>query len=253
MISFFKAAGSAAFASVLSVSAHAAIPLYTVDVGITVFGQQSSGVTTTITQSLTLTESYNVTALGLLDSGFRPFDYQWFGQAPINNRQIFNQGFFGSHTVSLLNSSLAVVAQTTFAPGLTGYTGPGTLPVSNVFPNVNVAQFRYIDIAPTLVSAGNYSLVSTWAGGDRDGFQLLTNSGYTAATGATLGAAFVSITGPVINFSAGVSFAGNLLLEPTAVSPIPEPSEVAMMIAGLGVLGAIARRRKTRESTADAR
>jgi hypothetical protein len=251
MISFFKAAGLGVAASVLTVSAYAAIPLYTVTEGITAFvGSATFSIPATITQSFTLTENYNLTALGLLDSGFRAFDYQPYqppGSTPDDSYKIFNQGFFGSHTVSVLNSTSGVVAQTTFSAGLTGYAGPGSLPLSNLSSNQNLAQFKYIDIAPIALTAGQYTMVSTWDLNGRDGFTLrVANGGYDAAQGATLGNVFVR-TGPINGFPAGVGFASNLLLEPAAVSPIPEPSEIAMMVAGLGVVGAIARRRKARE------
>ncbi len=258
MICFIKAASLAVAASVLTVSAHAAIPLYTVTEGITgFFGYTNYSAPITITQSFTLTENYNLTALGLLDSGHRAYDfpppYQPPGSTSDDSYKIFNQGFFGSHTVSVLNSASGVVAQTTFAAGLTGDDGPGSLPLSNFSTNQNLARFKYIDIAPTPLTAGQYTMVSTWDFNDRDGFILRGgNGGYAAAQGATLGNVYVR-TGPMNGFTAGVGFASNLLLEPVAVSPVPEPSEVAMMIAGLGAVGAIARRRKARQSVVNDR
>ncbi len=234
------------------VGAHAAIPLYTVSPGFSGFGTfGNTGQAVTVTQNITLTQGYNLTALGLLDSGFRANNYQYYqppGSPPSNTQQIFSQGFFGSHTVTLLDSSSGVVAQTTFAAGLTGYVGPGQLPLSNEVSTLNVGQFRYIDITPVALSAGQYSLQSTWTGGDRDGMVIkLVNDGYSTAPGATLGNVSLSVTSTTF----GVGFTGNLLLDPVAVSPVPEPSEMAMMLVGLGAVGAMARRRK-RMSTAPA-
>jgi PEP-CTERM motif len=256
MNSFFKAAGSAVFASVLSANAHAAIPLFTVSEGMTgFFGTSLDSRPTTVTQSFTLTENYNLTALGLLDSGHRAYNYQPYrppGTFPSGSDNLFNQGFYGSHTVSVFNSTSGLVAQSTFAAGLTGYAGPGSLPLSNFSPNQNLAQFKYIDIAPIALTAGQYTMVSTWNTNEGDGFVIRRfNGGYTALAGATLDGVIFSQGSTIVNV--GVGFASNLLLESAAVSPIPEPSEVAMMIAGLGVLGAFARRRKNRESAADAR
>ena len=45
------------------------------------------------------------------------------------------------------------------------------------------------------------------------------------------------------------AYAGNIVIRPTVVSAIPEPETYAMLLAGLGLLGYSARRRKNNEST----
>jgi hypothetical protein len=242
MINFFKLSGAASLAFALNMSAYSAVPLYTVNIGLNGAGTFGSFDTlVTVTQNFNLTENYNVTALGLLDYGFQPYGYQPPNPTTNDLYKISNLGFNGSHSVALLKAG-STVAQTTFAAGLTGYIGPGTLDFDNTLPDLNLAQFRYLDITPVALTPGQYSLVSTWKGNDRDGYQIRTlNEGYTAAPGVTMGN--VSVVYPDI-FTAPAGFVGNLLLQSPVVSPVPEPSEVAMMLFGLGVVAAISRRRK---------
>ena len=46
------------------------------------------------------------------------------------------------------------------------------------------------------------------------------------------------------NLQAGGYFSGHMTLAPTTMAPIPEPETYAMMLAGLGLMGFVARRRK---------
>ena len=47
-----------------------------------------------------------------------------------------------------------------------------------------------------------------------------------------------------------ISTAGNACSNPSPPNPIPEPETYAMLLAGLGVLGLVARRRKQKEAVA---
>jgi hypothetical protein len=240
MTKFLTKVGLTLGALAFSANIYAAVPLYTVNVGINGFGY---GRPSTVSQSFSLTASYNLTALGLFDSGHLP--YAVGATSPVSR-----QGFYETHTVSLLNASSAIVAQTTFAAGTTANAGPGFLLGINIVigpgrPPLNVAQFRYLDVATTLLAPGRYTLVSTW-GGISDAY-VAASGAHTAADGVEMNLASVQSSGSISVYTPGtVSFASNLLLEPATVSPIPEPSEVAMMMAGLGVVAALSRRRKAR-------
>ena len=60
----------------------------------------------------------------------------------------------------------------------------------------------------------------------------------TAAAGVTLGAGTYTMTLMGTNSAAIGSYAGNL-----ALAPVPEPGQWAMLLAGLGAMGFMVRRR----------
>jgi hypothetical protein len=80
----------------------------------------------------------------------------------------------------------------------------------------------------------------------------LVTSGTSSMTGAmdvwtlssdnlTAGSYYVLVSGNLVSDTSG-AFGGAVMMSPTA--PVPEPETYGMMLAGLGVLGFLARRRK---------
>jgi hypothetical protein len=245
-------------------SVQAATPLYAITSPLT-SGNATYFGTYTISQVFTLNDSYNVAALGLIDSGSGLYDVNDLNGA-VNRR-----GFYFNHNVSLINSSNQVIRDVTFLKGddpvTSGSYGPGTLGVSapptvaNPNPS-NIAQFRYLDVVPITLTAGTYQLVSSWDYSNyRDGLGLnsardthlsvsRTSTTASFAAGAALGVATYSVNGGSNGLISDGSvrapriIAANVLLEAVPVSPVPEPAEWAMMVAGLATVGAIAKRRR---------
>lgn len=60
-----------------------------------------------------------------------------------------------------------------------------------------------------------------------------------AATGLGAGTYYFEVKGVALNGTSG-NYAGNVNL---SLAPVPEPDSYAMLFAGLGLMGAIARRR----------
>ena len=90
------------------------------------------------------------------------------------------------------------------------------------------------------------------AGGDGSGTGTLVTSGTSLQSGnidvwtlstdnLTMGNYYVLVSGNIVS-DASASFGGAVMMSPTA--PVPEPETYGMMLAGLGVLGFLARRRK---------
>ncbi len=100
------------------------------------------------------------------------------------------------------------------------------------------------------LTSGTYDVIGTLGGNGLSFTSVLLNNKLwdlsTGATGTAYKFAEISYTGTepwtlVVNgtkISTKASFAGSL-----NVTPVPEPETYAMLLAGLGVMGAIARRR----------
>lgn len=143
-------------------------------------------------------------------------------------------------------------------------SGPGY--VSGTMSGSFVA-YNHGGAAATISSAGSFSLVSAYlTAGWRNGLQL-TVTGYLGEalvnsatyTLGTSSASFINFglgnVDRVVFASSGGSGTGgpsfvmdNLTVGPAlaAVTPVPEPQSYAMFLAGLGLIGGVARRRLSR-------
>lgn len=101
-------------------------------------------------------------------------------------------------------------------------------------PFLRGVEFSISDLSISLTD-GNTGAVYTDRYG-HDGFSL------SALIGPGASHAF-SING-FVNGNWGGAYAAELSVTPAAVSPIPEPSTYALMLAGLGVVGFVASRRR---------
>jgi hypothetical protein len=109
---------------------------------------------------------------------------------------------------------------------------------TTVGPQVN---FDSILTGVSLFSAGANGVI----GGNDDTLLAISSSPGTdsidlAYNAAITGPAYFTVDG-VANGSSGAIFAGS-------IAPIPEPETYAMLLAGLGLMGAVVRRRARRES-----
>ncbi len=106
----------------------------------------------------------------------------------------------------------------------------------------NATSFDGILSAVSLFSAGANGAVG---GGDDS---LLASSSAPSGESLTLdynaslsGVSYITVTG-ISNASGGAIYAGE-------ISPIPEPETYAMLLAGLGLMGAVVRRRSTNKTS----
>jgi hypothetical protein len=109
---------------------------------------------------------------------------------------------------------------------LTGnYNGSGTL--SSTFESTSPVQ-------DLLITYAGYNVLGVPGTGTEDYWKFTT-------TGLTAGSYYIAVNG-VIQGAGGGTYTSNVNF---ALAPVPEPETYAMMAAGLGLLGFMARRRKS--------
>jgi hypothetical protein len=139
---------------------------------------------------------------------------------------------------TVLGSGVAFSDIFTFSP----QGGPASFSVVDVPLSVGGLNYDGILTGLSLFSAGANGIVG---GGDDTLLQSSTSSGGNSLTlnydQALSGTSFITVTG-ISNGTAGAIYTG-------AAAAVPEPETYAMLLAGLGLMGAVVRRRSNRKSS----
>lgn len=133
-----------------------------------------------------------------------------------------------------------------------GSTGFSNSPVSGGFSDV----YTFSLVGPSVANSSITSVVNGSQDIDFTSVVIVGPSGVFAFTQlltdpvevwslptATLAAGSYTLTLSGTNSAAGASYGGNFAVTP---APVPEPETLALMLAGMGVVGFIARLRRTR-------
>lgn len=154
-------------------------------------------------------------------------------------------GFFGD-TFAMNNNGATFADHFTFS--VTGTTG---MNFDAIVSSISRSADTGLDISGlSLYRVGGGTGTGSGTGGTAG--DTLVTSGTSMQSGAidvwtlssdnlTAGNYYVLVSGNLVSDTSG-SFGGAVMMSPTA--PVPEPETYGMMIAGLGVLGFLARRRK---------
>jgi hypothetical protein len=108
-------------------------------------------------------------------------------------------------------------------------------------------SYALIFVPDTLTSANNAGnpLTLTWNENTSTGSKGLASTAYAdCAPGGMMGAVCMTATSSAIYGSVGTMSGVPLSQSITAVAAVPEPESYAMLLAGLGIIGAVARRRQ---------
>jgi fibronectin-binding autotransporter adhesin len=142
-------------------------------------------------------------------------------------------GSFGAGTLALVGGALAQTASSTFAVDLT-----------------SMAAFDLLTVAGATSLSGTLALnclgACSFSVGDT--FTILNATG--ALTGTFASVTLTGFTGGAFSVIYDTANSDVRLLVTQTVTAVPEPGTYAMLLAGLGVLGGAARRRRSLASTA---
>jgi hypothetical protein len=160
-----------------------------------------------------------------------------------------------------ISSSFAATTNETFASLTNGmYFGKG----GTYSPSLQVGSFtnNYTFTAPTTESfsfyaetwsANTFSATLSLIGSPVQALTATDSGGMRTLTGAfalTAGSTYtLSVTGDMARAFPDNYYYGSISV-PTLVASVPEPETYAMLLAGLGVIGALARRRKAAAAVA---
>lgn len=188
-------------------------------------------------------------------------NFAWWSRMKNNTRSILAVlAFAGS---ALLSQAATAAVDISSLPKAVKLESGGSLTFGDKFKNNQQGSFFYdvFTFNVTQPSALNVVLTSqstsALTGLNLTGFGLYSSVGNTLLQGGTqelsgatdkwslsfanlaAGAYYMKVSGDVV-FSTGATFSGNGNL----VSAVPEPGTYAMLLAGLGLLGFVARRRQ---------
>lgn len=151
--------------------------------------------------------------------------------SPVQGVAIWEGGenFFGSSWLAL-NSDAGDTFTNRFVFSITG--APSDL--SAFVGSTNPLATSGLDISNLSLYSGAGDLLTTGTATSTGAFDLWQLSAAALATGNY----YLQVSGTVVGNTGG-AFAGSV-----ALNPVPEPETYGMMLAGLGVLGFLARRRK---------
>lgn len=181
-----------------------------------VLGLSMAGLAPVFAEAATVSGSFNIITLGVGSEAADGSSFD-FGTSVYQTAQT---GTFGSAALTPLT-----VNATLLTPATTSVTGDN---VSDLF-SVGNYQFNLtsVQLLTGSFAAGNGSLLAVGTIVDTSGTYTPSTAAFTLSESGSVGSGF--------NYSASFSAPG--------VAPVPLPAAVWMMLAGLGGIGAFARRR----------
>ena len=155
---------------------------------------------------------------------------------------------FTGDALALQNDSLGPYFANAPTPGTIMFVAPGSDAVLNVASGFKDSISFYYSSA---VDA--FNVVKIYSGLNHTGtllakiaLQINIDNGCTGATFCNfqqISHSFAGI-GKSIDFGASPAVAGQVAFDNVSITPVPEPESLAMLLAGLGLMGAVVRRRK---------
>lgn len=188
-------------------------------------------------------------------SGNSPVNADWFELTNTGSSAVNISGWKVDDNSNSAGSAVALVGITSIAPG------ESVIFIEGASANTVFASHWFGSNVPANLQIGRYSGsgIGLGTGGDAlnlytGGGTLVTRVGFGSSPGAAPFASFDNAAGLSGNVSlstlssvglngAFVAAGGGEIGSPGAISAVPEPASVAMLLAGLGVVGLLARRR----------
>ena len=170
--------------------------------------------------------------------------------ADINTTKAINMvsdgsgGFNAHYGDNFLGTSAGSTFSDTYTFTLTGLADSSASLTSSYLLSSTIKDLDITSFSLNLYNPVDNSIITTYAGTNITAAGANpTDSWQLTAMGLTAGTYFLEVDGKVVG-NGGGSYGSDLTISP-AVSAVPEPASYGMMLGGLGLIGFVARRRKS--------
>lgn len=156
-----------------------------------------------------------------------------------------SDGFNAHYGDSFSGATTGETFMDKFTFTLTGDFDSAASVTSSYLNSKTIKDLDITGFSLNLINPVTNAVITTYAGTDITAPGVnQTDNWQLTAMGLTAGTYVIEVAGKVVG-NGGGAFGSDLTISPSAVAAVPEPATYGMMLGGLGLIGFIARRRKS--------